>query len=650
MGAFLGYFREHRWQRRALTASLSLAIGGLAALLMFSTVRDHLLIRDLSSDDQAVRDQAMMQLTNLAREYDDTRGRLVDALDTDDDLRFRSAASILRALDAWDVPGRQGLLIDRLGALDMAAGQQGAEETEAVRAMMRQMIVVETLASGRDNRHVRTVASLACADATADVRELGALLAARFGDDETLGRLLGDADPAVASAAALSAAAGRRKGLIGAIGPLLESPAGLDVVSAGAYALAVLDAEGSGARICSMLAASPPAALRDRLLHVMTVLNTNDARKTVSDILATARKAGHYPPAMALLVAGKLKLAGAAQDIRDVLTGKRTGGTLDHGHLQAAIQAATLLDLPVRNEVFRLCRTLWGPDEPLTLIAAVRLLGRQAATDQPHESFASRMQCVSLLRLAAATGRGGQNWPGRGAAKITADPFPAAAAAVELWRLDKKECGKWIRLATRFETLSLPGDYVAWHVGLDGPGQEATTLGFEMLPPLRAGVGAVYDKGERTAGAMLLALAARTDSQRAAAIKRIALRLKHEDDFMTTGAYRCALLILGDRDQFTHVRTLRKMSSFPRRRVITALLAAGDKDTIDWLLLNPRRDVQDTAGLFVTLGLGEVLDRTVATLGQVDLAGDGQMQQWQTRLMRHRWGVGRGGLVVGLRR
>ena len=54
--------------------------------------------------------------------------------------------------------------------------------------------------------------------------------------------------------------------------------------------------------------------------------------------------------------------------------------------------------------------------------------------------------------------------------------------------------------------------------------------------------------------------------------------------------------------------------------------------------------------MLVTLRLGEVLDRTVATLGGVDLAGDGQMQQWQARLMRHRWAVGRGGLVVGLRR
>jgi len=650
MGALLRYFRDHPSQRRALTASLAVAIGGLVALLMFPYVRDRLLIRDLSSDDAAVRDQAMMQLTNLAREYDDTRARLVDALDTDDDLQFRAVASILRAMDIWDVPGRQGLQIDRLGALDMAAGQKGAEETEAVRAMMRRMIVVDTLASERDNRHVRSIVSLACADSAVGVRELGTMLAARFGDDEKLGKLLADDDPAVVSAAALSAATGRRKGLVSTIRPLLKSPAGLEVVSAAAYALAVVDADGSGQQTCSLLAASPPAPLRDRLLHVMTVLDTDAARKTILDMLIAARTAKKYPPAMALLAAGRLKIAGAEQDIRDVLTGKRNEGELDHGHIQAAIDAAALLDLPVRNEIFRLCRTLWGPDEPLTLIAAVRLLGRQAAKDQPHESFASRGQCVSLLRLAAATAHAGQHWPGRGAEKVTADPFPAAAAAVELWMLDRKECGKWIRLATRFEKLSLPGDYVAWHVGLDGPGDEAVKLGFEMLPPLRAGLRAVYNKGERTAGAMLLALSARTDAQRAAAIERIALRLKYEDDFMTLGAYRCALLVLGQNEQFKHVRTLRKMSSFPRRRAITALLASGDADTIDWLLLNPRRPIEDAADMLVTLRLGEVLDRTVATLGGVDLAGDGQMQQWQARLMRHRWAVGRGGLVVGLRR
>jgi len=674
MGAFLRYFRDHPWQRRALTASVAIIIGGLTALLMFPYVRDQLLIRDLSGDDQDARDEAMGYLTNLAREFPDTLARLNDALDTDDDLQFRMVAAILRKLNKWDVPGRDDLQNDRLNALDLVAGQKVEKDPGGVQAFMRRSIVVDVLTCGRDNVHIRRAMAIACEDSDAGVRELGTMLAGRFGDDEILRKLLSDKDPSVAAAAALSAAVGRRKALVGAIEPLLQGSAGGgnagdEVVSAGAYALATLDPGGSGPMLCAMLDVDLPADLRDRLLHVMTVLNTDAAKETVLRILAAARRAGRYPPAMALLAAGKLKLTEAEQDVRDVLAGNRTEDARDYGHAQAAIAAAQLLNIGVRDEIFRLCRDLWGPAEPLTLLAAIRLLGRQVADDAPHQSVSSRTNCLSLLSLAAATSTRAQNWPGRGAEKITADPLPAAAAAVELWKLDRTRRPDSIRQVTRFEKHSLPGDYVAWHVGLTGPTDEAMTLGFAMLPLTRAlrteqlkaatapkDVGlavertAVRNKGEKTAGAMLLALAARTDAQKAAAVERIELRLKYETDWTTVGAYRCALLILGRQDRFQTVRTLRGAADFPRRRVITALLAAGDRDTVDWLVLNPRRPLEDVAGMLITLDLGEVLARAVATMPTIDLAARGRLQKWQARIMRHFWAVRRGGLVVELRR
>lgn len=653
---------------------MAMVIGGVTALLMFSYVRDRLLIRDLTSNDEATREEAMDYLTNLAREYPETLDRLNDALDTDNDLQFRAVAAILRKLNKWQTPDRDVLQIDRLNALELLAGQEKKNKGPGeVRAFMRQSVVVDVLTCGRDNVHIRKAMALACADPDAEVRQLGTMLAARFGDDGALGKLLVDKDPSVAAAAALSAAAGRRKALVRSIRPLLQSDAGGEdagdeVVSAAAYALATLDGANSGPAVCAMLDVDLPASLRDRLLHVMTVLNTDLARETVSRILAEARQAKRYPPAMAILAAGKLKLAEVEQDVRDVLGGKRTEDTRDYGQAQAAIAAADLLDLNVRDEIYSFCFTMWGPKHPLTLTAAAHLLGQQVAKATLHQSFSNRANCLSIISLAAHTSLEPQKWPGRGGKKVTADHLPATAAAVELWKLDRTRYPDNIREVTRKQ--SLPGDYVAWHVAATGETDEAMKLGFTMLPLTRTlltrqfrttmspmeTVRAVdkvlggITKNERAAGAMLLALSARTDAQKAAAIERIELRLKSEADWKTVGAYRCALLILGRQDQFQAVRTLRGIVEFPRRRAVTALLAAGDRDTVDWLVLNPRRPLDDVASMLIALHLDEVLANALGTMPTIDLAGGGREQRWQARIMRHFWAVHRSGLVVELRR
>ena len=692
------YLRKHRWQRRLLTSLIAVIIGGTLGVLLYPRyerrelrLRDEAIIGNLGSADSAKQLAASAKIMVLAEESEDTFDRVVGALaggndrqfvavvailkslsrrspeararlsggaamaqldaalETDSRSRFTAMVSLLQSLGKFDIPTRKGLHLDHLNAIYMEIERQDAN-SEHVDG--RWTTLREVLTDGRDNRYVRQALALGAGDASADVRKLASILAARLGDasaDKVLGSLLADKEPGASAAAALSAAAGGRTGLVDALKKLLDSAADDEVTSATAYALATLDAAGSAERICAMLLdarSSPP--LRDRLLHVMTVLNNDPARKAVSSVLGAARRDQRYPPAMALLAAGKLKMTEAEPDIRAVLTTSRKKGKRHTGHLQAAIAAAELLDLSVREELFPLCRDAWGLWDPLTAVSAVRALGRQAAKKQPQHK-ATREQCVYLLRLAAATGHGHQLWPGR-VDPVAAAPIAGTAAAVALWLLDSTECGsKRIRNATHHtdEKKSLPGDYMSWHMAASAPADAMTALGMAMLPPLRGGV---HNDQERAAGAMLLALSARTASQKADAVARISLRLKREDKTLISGAYRCALLILGRRGELATVRALRGLRNFPRRRVMTALLAVGDKNTVDWLLLDRNKPLEDVAGLLTTAFIGEVLTAAAPALPAVDLAGDGGMQKWQARIMRHHWGVRRARLALGLRR
>ena len=703
--SFFRYLREHRWHRRLLTALLAVIIGAVLGLLLYPLyrdrslrLRDESLISNLGSEDEKTRRAAMAEISALAEESVDTLDRLVDALatqsdrrfvtvvavlgslargsaevrdrlsgaglhrlkdslETDSDLRFTKMVGLLELIDRFDTPGRDPAHLDRLNTIHLGEGP-GDQFVDG-----RWMILAEMLAAGRDNRYVRKALALACADASPDVRELASMFAARLADDEAdeaLGNLLLDKDPAVVSAAALSAAAGGRGGLTNLLTALLDGDGGVEVVSASAYSLAKLDPVSSAPQICGLLlAADSSSALRDRLLHVMTVLDNDAARKAVSAVLASARREERYPPALALLAAGKLKMAQAEPDVRAVLADSRKNDTLPIRHIRAAVRAAELLDLTVREEVFLLCRDLWGRCEPLTAVSAIRALGRQAAKDQPHDK-STRARCINLLQGAADSAHRPQSWPGR-AEKVTAELLPGAAAAVSLWLLEARDSKElllldpkgrdrdwFIRQASHNDDeLSLPGDYVAWHLGLCERTARAMALGMKLLPPLRGGE---LGPEVRAAGAMLLALSARTEKQKAAAIERIALRLKHENKPYAAGAYRCALLMLGRADELGAARALRGAVSFPRRRVMTALLAVGDKDTVDWFLLDRHKPLEDIAGLLTFLYIGEVLAATAPDLPQVDLAADGAMQNWQARIMRHHWGVMRAKIAVGLRK
>lgn len=613
--------------------------GALAAVLLQPAVRDYLLIRDLTAGDAAARRSARLLLRNLAASDPRTLRRLDDALSTGSDRRFAAVASLLRSLDAFDTPGRQGPWLDRLNAIELS---------ESADAWTRWMIMVETLLDGRDNRYVRRALAEAAVDEAPIVRKLAAMLAARLAEDRTLAALLGDTDADVAAAAAMSIAAARRSALADAVMAMLGGAKDRERISAAAWASAQLEPAKAVGRIAKMTVATTDAALRDRLLHVLEQMPGERSAAAIGRIIARDCKVPgkNYPPAKAILAAGRLGLTGQAANVRYVLDCRGPADQLTEGHLLAALQAAEMLQLPVRREADRICRGAWGAGRLLLLMTAARVLGRQL--DVPQGPGApSREHCLETLRLAAAYVGAPQSQPASRRGEYVTTPLPSAAAAVALWLAGQDDDDKLVRNATAGET-TLPGDYVAWHLSRAAPADRAFALGLKMLPAVGAPPGErVFNDNELSAGAMLLALSARTSRQKHMAAARIARRLEGTKGFYTAGALRCALLILGRRDQLDQVRRLLSNLAFPRRRVMTALCAAGDRGAIDWLLFNKYISDEDVVAMLAARGIGRVISAVAPRLGRLDLAAGRDLRLWQVRIMQSYWGVCRAGFRLG---
>jgi len=650
MGGPIRYFREHRWQRRAITGLLAFVAGTLLALLLYPVVRDYRLIKKMGSEDDAVRTAAILRAVSLARASKATLQRLNDALATRNDTQFAAIAAALLALDQFDTPRRDPLQIDRLRAIQVAEhGDDGA----GAAAEVRRTVLVEIILSGRSNPHVLRALAAASSDPSVAVRELAGVLAGQVGDAQALDRLLADSDTTVASAAALcSGLTGPETSPAAKLLSMMDRADDVEAVSAAAYALARTRPAESSPRLCRLLRETDDARLRDRLLHAAIFLNDDLARQTVRGILERNRKAELYPPAMALLAAGRLDLAAAETDIRQTLTGRRGKGELLEAHLLAALRAAELLNLRHRAEAEMLCRKLWRPGRPLTLMAAARALGRELDSAQPPGEAPSWAQCIETLRAASAFSARPTSGPAVAPQTAATTPLPSAAAAVALWLAGTAEAEHEVRDAAAGQT-TLPGDYAAWHIGRSGMAG-AFELGLTMLPALDAPTELrVYNDNERAAGAILLALSAGTPQQRALAAERVLSRLEGgplggEDDFYVIGAYHCALLMLGKEDSAPFVRELQGKRAFPRRRVFTAHCAVGDRQGLDWLLWKRRIPRQDIAYLLAVRGLGEVIAVMAPQMPAMDIAGDDDLRLWQVRIMQYYWGIHRRSIRLGV--
>jgi len=631
-----------------LTMLLAAVLGAAAAVVAYSHVKDYLLIRALGAQGPGRRGRAIARAAALAKHSPRFLRKLEAALDGDDDRRFEAVVIALRQAGLFNRPGRDPLHVDRMRALELA-GTRSVDDPQSA-AVTRRMILVRVLLSDRDNRYVRKALGAAAADDAPEVRREAALLAARIGDDGTLRRLLWDDDPAVAAGAALDAGLAGRTELIEDISKRMDAGDDAAMVSSAAYALALLDPRGHSAKICRLLRSTKDARLRDRLLHVTGVLGDAGAKQAVGEILAAARRPGEIPPA-AILAGAKLRVDEARACIRSVVAdAARKGAEVTRLQALAALDAAWRWPIDVGADAEALCRRRWGSDLPLTLIAAARAI----AAGEPTPDG------IRTLRMAAVWQGASATRPDEPGDNRTVTAIPSAAAAVALWRLKTPLAGQYVRCVASYDQ-TLPGDYLAWHLGrLDGP--EAFDLGLAMLPPPRdvraraeSQLQPVYNENERSAGAMLLALSARTPRQVDLARRRIESCLRGgalggEDNFFVRGAYQCALLILGRRDLQPTVRQLLETAEFPQRRATTALLASGDKYALDWMLWGRRRTNDYVAFLLINKGIGEVLAACAPQLPGVDLAANRDVLDWQVRILRDTYALKRRTIQVGLRR
>jgi len=650
MGSAIGYLRAHPWQRRVLTFGVAVVLGLLAAGLTYDTVVERSAIRSLASRDPHRRQLAVARAAALARRRPSFVRRLEETLGSDDDGLFLAAVAVLRRIGKFDTAWRDPVCIDRMRALQIAETRSvaGAAET-------RRLLLAEVLAAGRDNRYVRAALARTARDEATEVRRLAARLAARLGDDRMLAALLQDGQGEVAAAAALDAGLAGRAGLSRRLAGLLDGSEDVEVISSAAYGLALLAPADYSRRICRLALEAKLPAVRDRLLHVLTVLADDDAAATVGRVLSAAVDGGQLPPAAAIAAGSRLRVSRMPEVVKAVIDqAVRGSGEVRQSQVAAAFDAAVAMRLDVHDPAERFCRRYWGPGLPLVLMAAA------GATVPPGGGRDGRRQgLVRTLRRAAEYHRPAARQPATGPAEWISTPMPSAAAAAALWKLSPADAQPCVRQLASVDP-TLPGDYLAWHLARSDRAA-AFGLGLVMLPP-PAGAGRlsqprhdpVYNENQLATGAMLLALSAGPAEQVAEATGRIEARLAGlarggRDGLLLRGTYQCALLMLGRADVKPAVRELLTVGQFPQRRALTALLVVGDGYALDWLL-SPQNSDDYVAFVLVNEALAEVLAACAPSLPTVDAFATGETLLWRVRIVREAWAVGRGHVKLGLAR
>jgi hypothetical protein len=342
-----------------------------------------------------------------------------------------------------------------------------------------------------------------------------------------------------------------------------------------------------------------------------------------------------------LLMGAEYDLPHAAELAREVLTDAvQEDSQVTAAQLRAAIAVIERLNVPARDEIAELMQLRWDPALEQEMVDAARGLGQQADLEQECET--TRDECIRLLQRAVMWSVVLPREEGKPMVTLQT-PLASASAALALWKLDTKLAEDYLRYATENDK-TLPGDYVAWHVATENPtyGME---LGAKMLPRLGASPAErVYNDNERAAGAMMLALSARTDDEKAFAIERITERLGGdgaggEDSPYVRGAYQGALLMLGDESQRETVRTLLTLQSFPQRRALTSLLVARDEDALRWLVWNPQMSDESILQLLAGRRLDDVLGR-VTDLPGIDIAAPNTVRLEAIARLRAAYAIG----------
>ena len=241
MHQLLRYFRQHPWQRLAVTLPAAAALGLAVALIAKPIVTDMLLIRRMGSEDAVVRELAIIQAVIRGRESEATVRRLEGALDLDmdNDARFAALASALNQLGRFNTPDRDPRLIDKLGVIRLKTTARADS-----RLLVLDQIVRVAFTTDRRNEYISRACALAAGDGEPQIRARAALLAAIIKDDKTLQKLLEDEQGEVKAAAMLDAGLARREGLVEKFAPRLLASPEVEVASSAAYALHHRSAKG----------------------------------------------------------------------------------------------------------------------------------------------------------------------------------------------------------------------------------------------------------------------------------------------------------------------------------------------------------------------------------------------------------------------
>jgi len=638
-----------------LATSVVLVSALAAAAIFYPLWLDARMIEDLDSSDSFARQQAIHAAARRTKIRDSFQQQLLAALDTESDKQFFSIVSALRLAG---IKHNNQLYIDRTTTIEFATAPDPKTKV---------WLLAELTNERHDNRYIRQALKIAASSEHVSVRTGAALLAAMLKDDVILGQLLGDADNGVRAAAALDAGLAGRTALAGALEKMLGD-ADPTVAGNAAAGLAHMDSDKHAAKLCGLLLATDDETLGQRLCHVMTILNNDPAREAIGKLLSGSNKKKTLWP-MAILAGGKLKADGAADRIREVLDAAVKDRKTDRNLVHAAIDAAGMLDVPIGDQLYKICRQYWNPDlnAEMMFVSAARLLGRQSSKS------AEGKEAEKLLMGAAYYA---YRQPTTGPAKpVQTTPIASAAAATAVWLLNpssdptlqlertKSESGLLEFTGRRLtgarvvmdaaEASILAGDYIAWHVARSSR-PEAFGLGLRMLPPIGAPPSRkVYNENLRGAGAMLLAFAAKSDEQRKTAIQRITERLEPgethsgEDDPVLAGRYRCALLILGQTDRLSVVRDQRNNSGHAVPAAITALIMAGDLETMDYLMYNTQIPINDIAAYAIYDGLDRVLATVAPGLPTIDASPTAAIQLWQANIMRDYYMIRRSELGLG---
>jgi len=607
MSVVARYFRQHRWQRRAVTASLAAICGVLAAWVALPMVRDRQLAKMLGSPEPGARQRGIAWGRQVAPRRPQLVALLERQLDAADDLKFAAIAEVLTRVGRFNARWRTGEQLDRYDAVDMSFAA-GARSAGRRLARLHALIL-----GGRDNRHVRRALEMARKDEAPPVRAAAAVLAGRLGDDAALAALLKDADPSVRAAAAMDAALAGRRACLPAVAELLKRAGTDDEIAAAAYGLVRLLPKDHAAAIVEAIDkawADGKTELLDKLLYSAGHLAPAAAGAAVRKILDESRRRKRVPPAGALIAAGRLGLAEARPAIEAVVDdfiSRREELTVGEAVvLAAAVHAARRLKMPPALFV-RAIEKLWHPGTATAMLLSAEALGELAAGDE---------RAVALLRSGAEDAR---------------SPLPAAAAAVALFRLAPDEALEPLRAVCASEVY-LAGDYVAWHVGRSGQPQAAAVAAVFFGPN-------VYDQAVRSVGALLTAMLYRGtgDAGRARAAIEARLRggpLGGERDPFVAGSYWAALTILGDGRFAEDLLILAGADNFPKRRALTALLLGGHPGGLDRVLAARQFDPAEADSYLTGRLMARVCAAVAPDLPPFDIDAQAWSRLWQCRILR----------------